>query len=462
MPWKIANHLISTMSHSTTSTSAWQPRITAVQVPAALGLPSFDVVRTLQATANSLPLPFTTDGAFSKALGALTGAAVQGACASSGLKGPFAEWRRCGKADRRCLTVAVHLSVLLRASSGECRSEIDSIFRSGNTLQLQFPAEDLGFVYPSSALPVNHQDQQQGHSTGQHIELARTRIKQHRSGADRLSSKPDEPPLSRRESNVGFSPSMVVGGRMPHFELGLEEDSGADDPISAAGATTDGACATGSSHHQHPEPRHLMQNDASSATDASDTNLVVSSIDVPGMLPRMWVLFLLLDYQHWEQLRRASQGSPHPHEFVTSTTAGLLKDMFANTDGRAWAAWAVEAIAVLVHAEKHDCALPNGSSVSNGQSGTRVGSCELGSEPEGSRHVAQDSLRCQAQAERMRIDSERARHLFSQLPARQNWFGSDINGTFSSLVGGGECLVLVRPDGHIAAMSRLPVNRPEA
>jgi len=98
------------------------------------------------------------------------------------------------------------------------RAALQDILASGLSLRLQFPREDLGFVYSQGAVDTGAAAQQPaGQQSHQH---------EQDKGSVRSSK------LSERRSNV-YTPAIVVGGRLPHCWLQLLRPHGGLEQVSA-------------------------------------------------------------------------------------------------------------------------------------------------------------------------------------------------------------------------------------
>lgn len=84
------------------------------------------------------------------------------------------------------------------------RGALQNILASGMSLRLQFPREDLGFVYSDGAVDVGSSEQQPEQDVD--------------SGSGGSSSK-------HKRSNV-YIPAVVAGGRLPHCWLQMLEPDG--------------------------------------------------------------------------------------------------------------------------------------------------------------------------------------------------------------------------------------------
>lgn len=126
---------------------------------------------------------------------------VNSVVANAPLPGPVASWLLdAALAAGKGLATAV---VPLR------RGALQDILASGMSLRLQFPREDLGFVYTQGAVDSRAGAGSAG-SAGQQGQQSAQGV------ASGSSSK------QQRRTNV-YVPALVVGGRLPHCWLELQE-----------------------------------------------------------------------------------------------------------------------------------------------------------------------------------------------------------------------------------------------
>lgn len=290
-----------------------------------------------------------------------------------------------------------------------CRRQLHSIFASGATLQLQYPAEDLGFTYPTPATAVNTARSAQrdepshtaegrvsapGHTLDgrslDSIDTALERIKARRAAhAERPAT---EAPAAGGAAAAGaFEPRLQAGGRLPHFELLLHGSCSGD---AAAAAAEQCAMRAG----------RCVRSGAGGAAAPAAAAVTVSSIDLASMSRgrRLCVVCAPED-------PISSQASGGPSCGSTAARDWL----FANGQDE------VDVGDVLV------VVVWTGGSSGAGAAGDGVGGA------------------------RMEVDGA-AVYAFAVRHGRDAvWLGRDVQGQLEVLTGGRRVGVWVRPDGHI-------------
>ena len=116
------------------------------------------------------------------------------------------------------LSAGLSVSGLYGPLKGWRERQLAKIFASGETLRLQFPKEDLGFVYNSKGAAVCLD------SPGSHQSLAAQHPQHHGSGNDGTAVNTKERSHRQGTGSIGgsdrqYRPSCSPGGRMPHCTL---------------------------------------------------------------------------------------------------------------------------------------------------------------------------------------------------------------------------------------------------
>lgn len=273
-----------------------------------------------------------------------------------------------------------------------CRAQLRDIFDSGTTLQLQFPAEDLGFTYPSRRTPsANPSD-----APPATIAAAVARTKAARAARAAPPRRAAQPPgkggAGADAKAAKFVPRLQVGGRLPHFELELHGSCAASASFAAViAAVQDRAtgCRPASS--------------VAEAERAAPGRVRVSSIDLASMCRGRQLCLLYLPRQPAPYDASACDSKP------LSEAAAELLGRQAHRD----------AVVVVVAAGAEGAAVAAGE----GEAGTR-----------------------------MAVDARAMRAFAAEHGGAPVWLAADAEGQLGALAGGRGAGMAVRPDGHIAAL----------
>lgn len=293
-------------------------------------------------------------------------------------------------------------SVLVKASrrlvSHGCRAQLREIFESGTTLQLQFPAEDLGFTYPSVATAASRL------STAEpwrdHAAASAKRSMSHyqqrpaAAGRESIDAAVDRIKLGRRvhASQSKFQPRFAVGGRLPHFDLLLHGSSAG--PVSAAWDTMPTLSAAAAEGH--------------GGGDADQGRSVcVSSVDLAHMNQGRMVCVV-----HCMSRGKGSSGGA------------------CSVGDNAGTSELLNLLAVCESAQARVVLVSSGPELP----------CLSGQD------LGADS------GERMPLNTRQLRAFAREHEDMAVWYASDVSHQLLKLSGGQELSALVRPDGHISCL----------
>jgi hypothetical protein len=319
-----------------------------------------------------------------------------------------------------------------------CRAEVANIFKTGSTLQLQFPAEDLGFVYHAMSSAVT-QHPQEPHNSIRSIESVKHSIAHRRGGARKASHQQDMSAPTSLGADQEFKPSFIVGGRLPHFVLNVAA------PCSLAAGTAGKLheCTGNSSIAGMYQNQHFIKACSVGGHDIQkEAGLCVSSIDIPGMISSKWVLFLLVTYPGWVRLLQESKAMPEGDLFRSCPTmVKLMEDESCLGSTSAWAGW--EGNVDVVAACCTEAELPDSVHMP-------------ASEVFASTLASDQGAALQETEARMHTDIENIKQISAQLSATGVCFARFVPGLSGLHVcDGAELAVLARPDGHIARIGSL-------